>query len=101
RAWPHQTRPAHHCGDAIATLPVGVFLAAEDRGAAVGPAHRLGAIVRGIDDDCVVGDTEIVELLQQLTDLTVVLHHAIGINAETGFALGLLLEIGPDVHAAA
>jgi hypothetical protein len=35
-------------------------------GAAVGPVHHLGAVVGGADDDGVVGDLEIVELLQEV-----------------------------------
>src|ERR1700730_6919993 len=35
-------RPADHARDAVAALPVGVFLAAERRGTAVGPAEYLG-----------------------------------------------------------
>src|SRR5262249_55087134 len=77
----------------------GVLLAAIRRRAAVGPGERLGAVVGGVDDDRVVGDAEIVELLEQLTDLAVMLHHAIRIDAEPGLALGRRLEPGPDVHA--
>ena len=43
---------------------------------------------------------EIVKLLQELADVAVVLDHAVGIDAEAGLALGLLLEMGPDVHPA-
>ena len=96
----HQAGPAHHRRHAVAAFPVGVLLAAERRGAAVGPGERLGAVVGGVDHDRVVGDAEIVELLQQLADLAVMLDHAVGIDAEPGLALRLGLEAGPDVHAA-
>ena len=96
----HQARPADHRRHAVAALPVGVLLAAERRGAAVGPGERLGAVVGGVDHDRVVGDAEIVELLQKLADLAVMLHHAVGIDAEPGLALRLRLEPRPDVHAA-
>ena len=95
----HQTGPAHHRRHAIAALPVGVLLAAERRGAAVGPSECLGAVVGRVDHDRVVGDAEIVELLQKLADLAVMLHHAVGIDAEPGLSLRLRLEPGPDVHA--
>ena len=39
---------------------------------------------RGEQDDGVVGDAEVVELLQQLADQPVELHHAIGIDSELG-----------------
>ena len=96
----HQAGPAHHRRHAIAAFPVGVLLAAERRGAAVGPGERLGAVVGGVDHDRVVGDAEVVELLQELADLPVMLHHAVRIDAEPGLALRLRLEPGPDVHAA-
>src|SRR5262249_38312421 len=80
-------------------FPVGVLLAAERRRAAVGPGERLGAVVRGVDHDRIVGDAEIVELLQELADLPVMLHHAVRIDAEPRLSLGRWLEVGPDVHA--
>ena len=84
----HQAGPAYHRRHAVAAFPVGVLLAAERRGAAVGPGERLGAVVGGVDHDGVVGDAEIVELLQELADLPVMLHHAVRIDAEPGLALG-------------
>jgi hypothetical protein len=48
----------------------------------------------------VVGDPEIVELLQKLADMAVMLDHAVGVDSETGLAFGLLLQVRPDVHAA-
>ena len=90
--------PADHRRHAVAAFPVGVLLAAERRGAAVGPGERLGAVVGRVHDDRVVGDAELVELGQQLADHAVVLDHAVGVDAEPGLALGLRLEVGPDVH---
>jgi hypothetical protein len=76
--------PAHQRRHAITTLPIGILLAAERRGAAVGPGECLGAVVRRVDHDRVVGDAEVVELAQKLTDLAVVFHHAVRI-AKPGF----------------
>ena len=42
---------------------------------------------------------EFVELGEELPDLPVVLDHAVGIHAQAGLALGLLLQVRPDVHA--
>src|SRR6516165_5663757 len=95
----HQAGPAYHRGHAIAALPVGVLLAAERRRAAVGPGERLGAVVGGVDHDRIVGDAEIVELLQELADLPVMLHHPVRIDAEPGLSLRRWLEMGPNVHA--
>jgi hypothetical protein len=95
----HQAGPAYHRRHAVAAFPVGVLLAAERRGATVGPGECLRAVVGGVDHDGVVGDAEIVELFQKLADLPVVLHHAVRIDAESGLALGLGLEPRPDVHA--
>ena len=71
----------------------------ERRRAAVRPGHHLRAVVAGVHDDGVVRDAEVVELLEQLADLAVVLDHAVRIEAQAGFALGLLLQARPDVHA--
>jgi hypothetical protein len=91
-------RPANHCGRAIAALPVRVLLAAEGSRAAVGPRERLGAVVGGVEDDRVVGDTEIVELFEQRPHLPVVLDHAVGIGPEPRHVLRLGFEMGEDVH---
>ena len=85
----HQAGPADHRRDAIAAFPIRVLLAAERRRAAVRPGESLGAVVGGVDDDRIVGDAEIVELLQKLADLPVMLDHAVRIDAEPGLALRL------------
>jgi hypothetical protein len=77
-----------------------VLFAAEGRGATIRPGEGLGAVVGGVDHDRIVGDAEIIELFEKLADLSVMLHHAVGIDAETGLALSIGLEAGPDVHAA-
>src|SRR5262249_10174673 len=41
----------------------------------------------------------LVEQVEQLADLAVVLDHAIGVEAEAGLALRLLLQVREDVHA--
>ena len=91
--------PAHDQRHAIAALPVGVLLAAERRRAAVGPAEHLGAVVGRPDHDRVVGDAQVVQLLQELADVAVVLDHAVRADSEPGLALRLGLEVGVDVHA--
>ncbi len=59
-----------------------------DRRAAVGPAHRLGAVVRGIHDDRVVLEAELLELVQQLAQRELSCSTMpSGIDAESGFAL--------------
>ncbi len=52
-----------------------------------GQVKHFGAVVGGVDDDGVVGDAEIVELLEKLADMPVVLDHAVGIEAEARLAL--------------
>src|SRR6516225_4859571 len=56
--------PADERGHAIATLKVRGFLTAIGRASAVGPGHYFRAVVGGVNDDGVVGDTEVFELLQ-------------------------------------
>ena len=41
---------------------------------------------------------ELIELVEQFADVPVVLHHAVGIDAQPCLALGLLLQVRPDVH---
>ena len=95
----HQTGPAYQRRHAVAAFPIGVLLAAERRCATVWPSKGLGTVVGGVDHDGVVGDAEIVELLEKLTDLAIVLHHAVRVDAQPSLALRLWSEAGPDVHA--
>ena len=74
--------PAHDARHAPAAFPVGVLLAAERRRAAVRPRQHFGAVVGGEDDDGVVGDAEVVELLEKLADVAVEFDHAVGIEAD-------------------
>ena len=91
--------PANDHRHAVAAFPVGCLLAAERRLPPSGQVHDLGAIVGGEDDDGVVGDAEVVELLEQLTDIAVELHHAIRIEPVAGLALRRRLQMRPHVHA--
>ena len=79
-------RPANNRRHTIPAFPIGRLLAAERRRAAVRPTHDLGAVVGREDDDGVVGDAEIVELLEQLPDIAVELDHTVGIDAVAGLA---------------
>src|SRR5215467_12771105 len=79
--------PADDARYAPAALPVGVLLTAERGGSTVRPGEDLGAVVGGPHDDRVVGDPEVVELLEKLPDHAVVLHHAVGVCAKTRLAL--------------
>src|SRR4029079_12703567 len=96
----HESRPTDHRRHAVAAFPVRVLFAAKWRGAAVRPAEGFGAVVGCVDHYGVVCDTQIIELLQKLSDLAIVLHHAVGIDAKASLFLRLRLEAGPDMHAA-
>ena len=85
-----ETGPTHQGRHPVAAFPVGVLLAPEWRRATVRPSECLGAVVGRVDDDRVVGDAEVVELLQELPNLTIMLHHAVGINAKTCLSLRTL-----------
>src|SRR6202000_18067 len=96
----HQSWPAYHRRNAISALPVGVLLPSERCCAPVRPRKRLGTVVRRVDDDRIVRDTEVVEFLEQLSDLPVMLDHTAGVDAQTGLVLRFGLQPSPDVHAA-
>lgn len=68
-------------------------------GAAVRPRPGFRAVVGAINHNGVVGDPEIVKLLQHLADHVVMLDHAVGIKTDTGAALGGFLQMRPDMHA--
>jgi hypothetical protein len=58
----------------------------EWRGAAIRPREDFRAIIGGPQHDGVVGDAEVVELLEKLTNHTVHLDHAVGFKTEPRLA---------------
>ena len=52
-----------------------------------GHENVLRAVVSRVDHDRVVGDAEIVELLEQLSHLPVMFDHAVWIDTKAGLAL--------------
>src|SRR5450631_3826433 len=93
------TGPARQRGHAKAAFPGGTLLATERRGAAIRPAKFLHPVVRREDDNRIVRNSEIVELLEELANHPVELHHAVGIEAVTALVLPLGTQSRPDVHA--
>ena len=61
--------------------------------AAVGPGVRGRAVVSGEHDDGVVRHAELLDQIEQFTDVVVQLHHAVGVDAVAALALILLAEV--------
>ena len=74
------------------------FCAAERRVGAIRPGVVLGAVVGGIHDDGVVGDAQLVKLVEQLADLLVVGDHPIAVVVLPALAAVLVGEVGPEMH---
>ena len=89
RARLDHARPADEHRHAEAAFPGRALLAVERRRAAVRPGPGLGAVVGAVDHDGVVGDAEIIELLEQAADHVVVFDHAVGVEADAGPSLAL------------
>ena len=87
-------RPTDEARHAIGAFPVGVLLAAEGRGAGVGPGVVVRAVVGGVLDDGVVGQAEFIDQLEQFADVHVVFDHAVGV-----FVIPLVAVPGLDVRA--
>ena len=86
--------------------PVGVFLPTEWGGCGIGPGIVVWAVVCGVVDDSVVGDLELIEHFEELTDVHVVFDHATGVFVSTGvLSLDsghfLSTNVGTEVHAGA
>src|SRR6516162_9713513 len=77
------TRPTDQSGDPITTFKVGCLLSSIRRAAAIGPCHHLRAIVRRVYNDRVVGDAQIIQLLQQLADMSVMLNHSVSFDSQS------------------
>ena len=99
RARREMAGPADEAGHAVGAFPVRVLLAAERRGAGVGPGVVVRAVVGRILDDGVVGEAEVVDQLEQFADLHVVLDHAVAVFVLPGDAAMLRLHMGAEVHA--
>src|SRR5580692_1115152 len=94
------SRPANEEGHTVATLPVGVLLAAEGGGSTVRPTQYLGPVVAAENDDGVIRDAEVIQLLEQNSDSVIEFLHTRAIEAVFGdHGLVLRLQMGPDVHA--
>ena len=95
-------RPANHCGHTEGALPVRVLLATERRHRPIRPCVHVRAVVGRVDHDRVVGDPEIVELLEQRPDCSVVLDHAVrifGAGSEARLVAMLWPHMGAQMHA--
>ena len=93
-------RPAHQQRHAEGAFPVGVLLAAERRHAAVGPGVHVRPVVGRVHDEGVVGDAELVEIVEHLADILVVIDHrvVIGRLPAARLAEALRLGVGEQVH---
>ena len=74
------------------------FSDAERRDAGVRPTVVVRAVVGGIHDDRVVGDAELIELVQHLADVLVVGDHHVVVVALPALALVLLGAVRPEMH---
>ena len=92
-------RPAQEGRHAVGALPVAVLLGAERRDRGVRPGVVVRAVVGRVHDDRVVGDAELVELVEDHADVAVVLDHAVVVLALAADAAQLILDVGAEVHA--
>ena len=93
--------PPHHGRHPPAALPIGVLLTAERRPTGIGPGVHVRPVVGAVEDEGVVRDAELVEQVEELTDVHVVLHHAVGVLVLARDAPVLLLDVRAEVHARA
>ena len=71
--------PAHHRRNAPTAFPVCVLLTTEWGRRSIGPGIVVGTVVGRIEDDRVVGNSQFVKHLEELSDVHVVFDHAVGI----------------------
>src|ERR1700722_8267710 len=87
------TRPTNRAGYSPTAFPVGVLLAAEHCGSPIWPGHDFGTVVGGVHHNGVVGDSQFIELGEQLSDLAIMFDHAVGGHAQSLCALTLFLHM--------
>ena len=93
-----RARPADEARYAPAAFPVGVLLPAERRVGAVRPGVVLRTVVGRVHDDRVVGDAQLVELVEHHADLLVVHDHAIAVRILAALAEVLFGNVRAEVH---
>src|SRR5215469_5182373 len=97
------TGPADNGGNAITPFKAGTLLAFKRGVATIRPGEGFRAIVGGKDNDGIVCLTDIVQMLQNLTDAVIQLGHAGFLRAvialEIHHRLVLRRDVGKDVHA--
>ena len=60
----NSARPADHRRHPKAALPISIFFASEGGNGCIWPGVEVRPIVRAVKDDRVVGDTQLVELIE-------------------------------------
>ncbi len=98
RAGLYLARPADEARHAPATFPVRILLASERAVGAVRPGVVLGAVVGGVHDDGVVGDAQLIELVEHLADLLVVHNHPVAVGILAALAEILFGDMGAEMH---
>ena len=93
-------RPADHRRHPVGAFPVRVLLAAERRHRAVRPAVHVRTVVGAVHDEGVVRDAQIVQRLEDRTDILVVVDHGVVVRALPAprLADALRLGVGAEVH---
>src|SRR5262249_34736623 len=76
----------NQAGHPEGAFPIGILLGTERRRRGIGPGILMRAVVRRVDDDRIVGDAEIVDLLEQSANNGIVLDHAVVIFGPRGQA---------------
>ena len=100
-------RPADHRGHTPRAFPVGVLLTPERRHPGIRPGVHVRTVVGRVEHDGVVGDAQLVELVEEDADIGIMLDHAGGVlvdllaNLLVGQFAVLVADMGAEVHARA
>src|SRR5262249_31159278 len=93
-AWP--TDENRHTPSA---LPIGVLFATVWSDAPVWPAVVVRAVIGGVHDDCIISDTQLVELREHPANILVMCDHHVVIVALTALTLVLRRAMRPEMHS--
>ena len=74
--------PANQTRYSESAFPGGSFFTMKGCGSTVGPADHLSSVIGAVDHDGVVGDAEFVQLVEEHSNVFVVLNHTIGIESD-------------------
>ena len=90
--------PADHRWNAKTALPVRILLASEWRNRSIRPGVVVRTVIGRVHDNSVIGDAQIIEMVEQFANHHVVPHHGVVVKAMTRKPTLIIGRMSKEVH---